>query len=84
MEKIPPVFQTELRHVRTIKEVQRGPNSRKTASYAGQNRGALHYSGEGYHYLQSVVAELAGHTDPTNCGTFELVTEFVRATLRST
>lgn len=29
------------------------------------------YSGEGYHYLQSVVTGLAGHTDDSQCGTFE-------------
>jgi len=30
------------------------------------------YSGEGYHYLQSVVTHLVGHTDAKNCGRFEL------------
>jgi CubicO group peptidase (beta-lactamase class C family) len=30
------------------------------------------YSGEGYHYLQSVVTRLTGHTDETRCGRFEL------------
>ena len=30
------------------------------------------YSGEGYHYLQSVVTKLTGHTDENQCGTFEL------------
>lgn len=30
------------------------------------------YSGEGYHYLQTVVSRLTGHTDATRCGTFEL------------
>jgi len=30
------------------------------------------YSGEGYHYLQSVVTRLTGHTDPTHCGAFEM------------
>jgi CubicO group peptidase (beta-lactamase class C family) len=30
------------------------------------------YSGEGYHYLQSVVTRLAGHTDETQCGKFEM------------
>ena len=30
------------------------------------------YSGEGYHYLQSVVTRLVGHVDPTRCGTFEM------------
>jgi CubicO group peptidase (beta-lactamase class C family) len=30
------------------------------------------YSGEGYHYLQSVVSRLTGHTDMTQCGSFEL------------
>lgn len=30
------------------------------------------YSGEGYHYLQSVVTQLVGHVDPTQCGTFEM------------
>lgn len=30
------------------------------------------YSGEGYHYLQSVVTRLTGHTDETRCGGFEL------------
>jgi CubicO group peptidase (beta-lactamase class C family) len=29
------------------------------------------YSGEGYHYLQSVITRLVGHTDSTHCGTFE-------------
>lgn len=29
------------------------------------------YSGEGYHYLQSVVTRLLGHTDDSQCGTFE-------------
>jgi CubicO group peptidase (beta-lactamase class C family) len=29
------------------------------------------YSGEGYHYLQSVVTHLTGHTDTTQCRTFE-------------
>jgi len=29
------------------------------------------YSGEGYYYLQTVVTELLGHTDPTRCETFE-------------
>jgi CubicO group peptidase (beta-lactamase class C family) len=30
------------------------------------------YSGEGYHYLQSVVTRLVGHTDETHCDRFEL------------
>jgi CubicO group peptidase (beta-lactamase class C family) len=30
------------------------------------------YSGEGYHYLQSVVTQLVGRTDSNNCGTYEL------------
>jgi CubicO group peptidase (beta-lactamase class C family) len=30
------------------------------------------YSGEGYHYLQSVVTELTGHVDAKNCAKFEL------------
>jgi CubicO group peptidase (beta-lactamase class C family) len=30
------------------------------------------YSGEGYHYLQSVVTKLTGHVDEAQCGTFEL------------
>jgi len=30
------------------------------------------YSGEGYHYLQSVVTRLVGHTDESQCSTFEL------------
>jgi len=30
------------------------------------------YSGEGYHYLQSVVTRLTGHTDPTHCRAFEM------------
>jgi CubicO group peptidase (beta-lactamase class C family) len=30
------------------------------------------YSGEGYHYLQSVVTRLTGHTDEAQCGTFEM------------
>jgi len=30
------------------------------------------YSGEGYHYLQSVVTQRTGHTDQSQCGTFEL------------
>jgi CubicO group peptidase (beta-lactamase class C family) len=30
------------------------------------------YSGEGYHYLQSVVTRLTGHTDKTHCRTFEM------------
>jgi len=30
------------------------------------------YSGEGYHYLQSVMTQLTGHTDSTRCGNFEL------------
>lgn len=30
------------------------------------------YSGEGYHYLQSVVTRLVGHVDHTRCGTFEM------------
>lgn len=29
------------------------------------------YSGEGYYYLQSIVTELTGRTDPTQCDTFE-------------
>jgi len=29
------------------------------------------YSGEGYHYLQSVVTRLTGHTDSGRCGAFE-------------
>jgi CubicO group peptidase (beta-lactamase class C family) len=29
------------------------------------------YSGEGYHYLQSVVTRLLGHTDATHCGAYE-------------
>jgi CubicO group peptidase (beta-lactamase class C family) len=29
------------------------------------------YSGEGYYYLQSVVTELTGHSDPNHCGSFE-------------
>ena len=32
----------------------------------------FHYSGEGYHYLQSVVTRLSGHTDLANCRAFEL------------
>ena len=30
------------------------------------------YSGEGYHYLQSVVTRLTGHTDREHCGNFEM------------
>ncbi len=30
------------------------------------------YSGEGYHYLQSVVTRLTGHTDENRCANFEL------------
>ena len=30
------------------------------------------YSGEGYHYLQSIVSRLTGRTDETQCDTFEL------------
>jgi len=30
------------------------------------------YSGEGYHYLQSIVSRLTGHIDETQCGTFEM------------
>lgn len=30
------------------------------------------YSGEGYHYLQSVVTRLVGHTDSTICNAYEL------------
>lgn len=32
------------------------------------------YSGEGYHYLQTVVTRLAGHADPdpAHCGTYEM------------
>ena len=30
------------------------------------------YSGEGYYYLQSVITQLLGRTDPTNCAKFEL------------
>jgi CubicO group peptidase (beta-lactamase class C family) len=30
------------------------------------------YSGEGYHYLQSVVTRLTGHTDASHCGDFEM------------
>jgi len=30
------------------------------------------YSGEGYSYLQSVITRLAGRTDSTRCGTYEL------------
>lgn len=30
------------------------------------------YSGEGFHYLQSVVTRLTGHIDVTHCGTFEM------------
>jgi CubicO group peptidase (beta-lactamase class C family) len=29
------------------------------------------YSGEGYYYLQSVVTDLSGHTDPNHCDSFE-------------
>lgn len=29
------------------------------------------YSGEGYYYLQSVVTELTGHTDPNQCDNYE-------------
>ena len=29
------------------------------------------YSGEGYYYLQSIVTELTGRTDPNQCDTFE-------------
>ena len=29
------------------------------------------YSGEGYHYLQTVVTRLVGHTDGSQCSTFE-------------
>ena len=30
------------------------------------------YSGEGYHYLQTVVSRLRGHVDDTQCGRFEM------------
>ena len=30
------------------------------------------YSGEGYHYLQTVVSRLKGHVDDTQCGRFEM------------
>ena len=30
------------------------------------------YSGEGYHYLQTVLTRLAGHTDESQCGEFEM------------
>jgi CubicO group peptidase (beta-lactamase class C family) len=30
------------------------------------------YSGEGYHYLQSIVSRLTGHIDGTQCGAFEM------------
>lgn len=30
------------------------------------------YSGEGYHYLQSVVSQLTGHVDETTCETFDM------------
>jgi CubicO group peptidase (beta-lactamase class C family) len=30
------------------------------------------YSGEGYHYLQSVVTRLTGHIDESHCGAFEM------------
>src|SRR5688572_242141 len=30
------------------------------------------YSGEGYHYLQSVVTRLVGHADPNDCRNFEM------------
>lgn len=30
------------------------------------------YSGEGYHYLQSIVSQLTGHVDERNCDTFEM------------
>lgn len=30
------------------------------------------YSGEGFHYLQSVVTRLVGHTDESQCGQFEM------------
>ena len=30
------------------------------------------YSGEGYHYLQSIVSRLTGRIDETECGTFEM------------
>jgi CubicO group peptidase (beta-lactamase class C family) len=30
------------------------------------------YSGEGYHYLQSIVTRLVGHSDPNRCGAYEL------------
>ena len=30
------------------------------------------YSGEGYHYLQTVVSRLTGRIDETDCGTFEM------------
>jgi CubicO group peptidase (beta-lactamase class C family) len=29
------------------------------------------YSGEGYYYLQSIITELTGRTDPSQCDTFE-------------
>jgi CubicO group peptidase (beta-lactamase class C family) len=29
------------------------------------------YSGEGYYYLQSVITDLTGHTDPNQCDTYE-------------
>ena len=30
------------------------------------------YSGEGYHYLRSIVSRLKGHVDETRCGAFEM------------
>jgi CubicO group peptidase (beta-lactamase class C family) len=30
------------------------------------------YSGEGYHYLQTIVSRLKGHVDDTQCGRFEM------------
>jgi len=40
-QMIPYARQAELRPVRTMRKVQAGLNSRRTASYAGEDRGAL-------------------------------------------
>ena len=42
------------------------------------------YSGEGYHYLQSIVSRVTGRIDETQCGTFEWGIASAPATSEST
>ena len=57
-----------LSHTSGFQNVRSAANPLKIDSTPGQK---WQYSGEGYAYLQSVVARLVGHVDTTQCGTYE-------------